>query len=302
MLTAVEKAHYRWHDRSMDNEVIVAFTEYQQSQHLSPATIRNRRSILRTLAMRTGLPLLEQTQRSIRTHLGRSGIAAGTARTERNAIVRFYDYCVLDGYLETNPAARIPAVKAPKGEPRPFARAQIEELLRVTRQQRSRAMLMLGYYQGFRVSQIARVHGNDIDMLTRTIRTVAKGNKERRLPAHPQIMELAVDMPTGDWWFPSPKFPGKPIDGHAVTDRLTLIKKRAGIDDPRLTPHSLRHSFGTDLVDAGVDIRVIQELMLHEDLSTTQIYTKVSEQRKREAIEQLGAIDAPYRSPLRAVA
>lgn len=290
MLTAVQKAQFRWHDRSMNNEVIAAFAEYQRSQRLSEATIRNRQSILTTLWKRTGIDLLEQNQRTIRTHLGRPGISAGTAVTERNAIKAFYDYCVADGYLEANPTDRIPKVKAPKGEPRPFSREQIQELLKVTRQQRSRAMLMLGYYQGFRVSQIARVRGDDIDLLTRTIRTVAKGNKERRLPLHPEIEELSKVMPQG-WWFPSPKHRGQPISGHAVTDRLTLIKKRAGITDPRLTPHSLRHSFGTDLVDQGVDIRVVQELMLHEDMSTTQIYTRVSEQRKREAIEKLRAVE-----------
>ena len=286
----------------MNNEVIAAFTVYQQSQRLSPATIRNRGSILSTLMKRSGVNLLEQTQRTIRTHLGRVGISAGTARTERNAIVTFYDYCVIDGYLEENPAARIPAVKAPKGEPRPFAREQIEELLRVTRQQRSRAMIMLGYYQGFRVSQIARVRADDVDHLTQTIRTVAKGSKDRRLPMHPEIGKLSRTMPAEGWWFPSPKHEGQPISGHAVTDRITILKKRAGITDARLTPHSLRHSFGTDLVDQGVDIRVVQELMLHEDLSTTQIYTRVSEQRKREAIEKLHAIDSPYRPPLSLVA
>ena len=59
------------------------------------------------------------------------------------------------------------------------------------------------------------------------------------------------------------------------------------VTDPKLTPHSLRHSFGTDLVEAGVDIRVVQELMMHEDLTTTQIYTGVSSRRKREGIELL---------------
>lgn len=76
-----------------------------------------------------------------------------------------------------------------------------------------------------------------------------------------------------------------------MTDLITKAKKRAGITDPKLTPHSLRHAFGTELVEAGVDIRVIQELMMHESLQTTQIYTGVPEERKRVALVALPRIE-----------
>lgn len=291
MLSASERARVRWHAGSMDNELLQAFAEYMQAQRLSPATIRNRVSILTTLAARTGVPLLEQTQRTIRAHLGRGGIKSSSAVTERNAITTFYTYLMVDGYIEESPAERVPVVKAPKGEPRPFTREQIVLMLDAAARPLTRAMILLGYFQGFRVSQIARVRGDDIDLVTMTIRTVAKGGKERRLPLNAEIAKLALAMPREGWWFPSPKHTGLPISGHAVTDRITIIKQRAGIVDPRLTPHSLRHSFGTDLVEGGADIRVVQELMLHEDLSTTQIYTKVSERRKADAIALLKPLD-----------
>ena len=82
----------------------------------------------------------------------------------------------------------------------------------------------------------------------------------------------------------------------SVTDLITKAKRRAGITDPHPTPHSLRHAFGTELVEEGVDIRVIQELMMHESLQTTQIYAGVSERRKRAAMEALPSIVAPDRS------
>ncbi len=157
-------------------------------------------------------------------------------------------------------------------------------------------MILIGYYQGFRVSQIARVRGDHIDLESMTVYTLGKGGKERVLPLHPVIAELAKTMPRVGWWFPARDGRDAPIKGHSVTYLISTAIRRAGILDPTLTPHSLRHSFGTDLVEAGVDIRVVQELMMHSSLETTQIYTRVSEQRKRSGILNLAPIPLPRRS------
>lgn len=276
----------------MDNEVITAFNEYQRSQNLSPATIRSREALIRGVTTFTGVPLTQATPSDLRRFQGRDGVSAGTKRAERSALRAFYTFAIEDGYLDTNPADRLPVVRVPKGEPRPFARAQIEAMLHSGAYRRTRAMILIGYYQGFRVSQIARVRGDDIDHLTQTIRTLGKGGKERRVPLHPVISELARQMPPG-WWFPARGGEDRPISGSSVTDLITKAKKRAGITDPKLTPHSLRHSFGTELVDQGVDIRVVQELLLHESLSTTQIYTRVSEARKRAGLESIAPMAIP---------
>lgn len=157
-------------------------------------------------------------------------------------------------------------------------------------------MMLLGYYQGFRVSSIAAVHGQDIDLHAGRIRTVGKGGKVRSVPLHPMIAELAETMPRDDWWFPARNGRTGHIQPSSVTNLITKAKKRAGITDPELTPHSLRHAFGTDLVEADVDIRVVQELMMHESLATTQIYTRVSERKQREGIHALVARDIPQHS------
>lgn len=280
----------------MNNDVIAAFSEYQLAARLSPATVRNRASLLRTFVKRQGVALLDATPRDLRRHLGRDGITPGTARTERNALRAFYEYAVEDGYLDANPAAKLPTVHVDRGRPRPFTSEQVVAMLRSGAYRRTRAMILLGWFQGFRVSQIARVRGDDIDLLTRTIRTVAKGAKHRRVPLHPVIAELAERMPLEAWWFPARDGSDRPITGGSVTDLITRAKKRAGILDPRLTPHSLRHGFGSELVGLGVDIRVIQELMLHEDISSTQIYTHVPEDRKAAAVGQLRSIAIPERA------
>lgn len=272
------------------------FASFQKSKGLADTTVRNRDSILRTLAARSGRSLMDVDLYDLRDHLGRPSVAAGTRRTERGAMVAFFSFAHQDGLRSDNPALRLSPISAPKGQPRPFTNEQIDAMLASGAYRRTRAMILIGYYQGFRVSQIAAVHGHDIDLMTQTIRTVGKGSKEGVLPLHPIIAELAKHMPADDWWFPARSGRTGHVSGAAVTNLVTNAKKRAGILDPNLTPHSLRHAFGTDLVESGVDIRVVQELMMHASLATTQIYTGVSARLKREGIGHLAAHDVPVRS------
>lgn len=272
------------------------FATFQRARNLAETTIRNRASILTGLERHAGRPLLDLSVRDLRAYLARPGLAPASMVTIRQAMRSFYTWAVDDGLRDDDPSARLPRVRAPKGEPRPFTRQQIEAMLTAGAYAKTRAMILLGYYQGFRVSSIAAVHGHDIDHLGQTIRTTGKGGKERRLPLHPVIAELAQRMPADDWWFPARGGRTGHIHPASVTDLITKAKRRAGITDPHLTPHSLRHAFGTELVEEGVDIRVIQELMMHESLQTTQIYAGVSERRKRAAMEALPSIVAPDRS------
>lgn len=304
MNNAVSRAQNRWATSDVDADLFAAFAAYERAANLAITTIRNRASILRTLQKHTGMSLLDVSIRELRSFIGRPSTeageprAAGSMRTERAAVRAFYAFLVADGYLEVSPAEKLASVHVPKGEPRPFSPEQIDAMLAAGAYRKTRAMILLGYYQGFRVSSIARVHGRDIDLEEGTIRTVAKGGKTRTVPLHPVIAELALVMPRDWWWFPGrgTRLGHGPVRATSVTERITAAKVRAGITDPTLTPHSLRHAFGTDLVEAGVDIRVVQELMLHESLSTTQIYTRVSGDRKRDGIQTLGTRALPTRS------
>lgn len=280
----------------MESDTLSAFTIYERGKNLAETTIRNRASILRTLERSAGRPLLELDITDLRQHLGREGISAGTRVTERGVFAAFYTYLQDEGLRADNPAQRLASIHAPKGEARPLSAEQIDRMLGSGAYRKTRAMILLGYYQGFRVSQIARVRGEDIDLESGTIRTVGKGGKIGVLPLHPVIGELAQTMPRTGYWFPARGGRSGHMRSGSVTDLITKAKKRAGILDPKLTPHSLRHAFGTDLVEEGVDIRVIQELMMHSSLSTTQIYTRVSERRKREGLLHLPERDLPAHS------
>jgi integrase/recombinase XerD len=293
---AYARAVERWSTGAMDDDVLAAFAAYQRAQGLAPATIKNRHSIASGIPRRLGVSLLTASTAHLRDHVGRDGVSLGTRRTERAALVAFYAFAVEEGYRDDDPTMRLPKIRAPRGAARPFSQDQICRMLESGAYARTRAMILLGYYQGFRVSSISRVHGRDVDLESQTISTVAKGSKRLTLPLHPVIAELARDMPADDWWFPSDQLEQGHIRSGTVTDAVRDAKRRAGITDPTLTAHSLRHAFGTDLVDAGVDIRVIADLMGHESVATTQIYTRVSAERRRDGLNQLHGVVAPSRS------
>lgn len=277
--------------------VVDDFMWSQRAQGFSECTVRNRLSIIRGLERIAGTSCLDVDTATVVAYIGRPGIKASSRRINLVALQTFFQFAVARHLRRDDPTEGIPMVRVPKGRPRPFTPAQIDAMLESGAYRRTRAMILIGYYQGFRVSQIARVHGHDIDAAGRTIRTTSKGSKERRLPLHPVIAELAQSMPVDGWWFPA-RGDGRegPINSSSVTNLITLAKKRAGIHDPKLTPHSLRHSFATHMVDKGVDIRVIQELLLHESLGTTVIYAGVSERVAREGIETLHGVSIPQQS------
>lgn len=301
---ALARADERWSRSGMNDETTLRdFAAFQKSIGLAPTTIRNRHSILSHLHKSIGRPLLEMTTADLRRHLGRDSrqsdgkpISLGTRRTERNAIVAFYTYALNDELIDSDPSRRLEKIRAPRGKARPFTREQIDAMLTSGAYRRTRVMILLGYYQGFRVSSIANVHGHDIDIAGGTIRSVVKGNKQLILPLHPVIAAIAATMPTDDYWFPARGGRTGPILSGSVTDAIRDAKVRAGIHDDELTAHSLRHSFGTDLVEAGVDIRIIAELMGHESVATTQIYTAVSAEKKRAGLHALNSGIIPRKS------
>jgi len=282
---------------AVDNGALIdAFSLYQRAADIADSTIKNRESILRSAASELNGPLVEATTAELRQVMGREGIKPSTRRTYRNAVRAFYRFLVEDGYRGDDPSDRLPRVVVPRDQPRPFATDEIERLLTTGAYKRTRAMILLGYYQGFRVSSISRTRGEDIDVRSGTITTVVKGGRTVSLPLHPVIAELAESMPPEGWWFPARNGADGPIRPGAVSDLIAKAKKRAGIVNPRLTAHSLRHAFGTELLDAGVDVRIVQELMTHASLSTTQLYTKVNDRQKRAGIGALPSGTVPVRS------
>lgn len=278
-----------------DTHLLEAFADYQRSGNRADRTIQTRESILRAFAARQETTLLEATVFHMRRDIGREGIAPSTRATTRATFLAFYGFIQAEELRADNPASRLPVVKVPPHRPRPYTQEQIDRLLNSGAYTRTRAMILLAAYQGLRASEIAAMHSDDIDPHAGTLKVFGKGGRTDYLPLHPIVAELAPRMNHG-WWFPARRGKEGHIKGQSVSGLLTNARERAGIVDKDLTGHSLRHSFGTELVRNGANIRAVQELMRHSSLQTTQRYTQVLDEDRRTALAVLPVRVAPVKS------
>lgn len=275
--------------------LLTAYETHQRAQRRAERTIEGRRNLLLAVARQTGKGPEEITFDDLLARMGR-GIAASSMQRERSDLQSFFGWAKEHRRLSSNPAKNLPRVSVPRNKPRPLTIAQIEAMLTSGAYRRTRVMIILGLYQGLRAHEIAKFRGDHIDLTSNTLQVLGKGNKEATLPLHPIVAQVATTMPAG-FWFPSR---GTNTQGHihyrSVSDLMSRAIRRAGITDPRITGHSLRHAFGTELVSGGVDIRIVQELLRHESLTSTQIYTNVTDRQKRDGQSVLPVVRLPYSS------
>lgn len=228
----------------------------------------------------------------------RSGAATSSVARQLAAVRMLHRYLSIEGERSDDPAAELEGVRVPSGIPKPLTEAQVTSLLDavvVTEpiHRRDLALIELLYATGARISEAVGLSIGEIDLDARLVRLYGKGAKERIVPFG-STAAAALE----DWFSPSGRALIVPDrwrsrdDAEAVFlntrgGRLTrqaawqVIKKygaRAGIGD-QLSPHVLRHSCATHLLDHGADLRVVQEMLGHASISTTQIYTKVSQER-----------------------
>lgn len=279
------------------------FEEYQLAAHLSSKTILNRAECLLLLSRLSGQTPEAVTRRDVlrmmaRSH-ARSGepLSAGTRQAERSYLRAFFGWMRSEGRREDDPSEALPKVKVPRSRPRPLRLDQVENMLDSGAYRRTREMITIAALTSLRIGEIVRIRGEDFDAIAMTISVRRKGGYRQAVHLTGAALEIADAMPRSGWWFPSPyknnQFPGG--DGHilmkSASTSIGKAIRRAGIVDVRLTGHSLRHFYATTLVKEGVPIRVVQELLGHASLATTQIYTLVDDEQEREAITHLPTIE-----------
>ncbi len=211
---------------------------------------------------------------------------------------RFYAWLLRDRQIDADPTRLLESPRAERALPLSLNEQEVEKLLDAPDTAsdvgyRDRAMLELLYATGLRVSELVNLQLSNVSMEPGVIRIMGKGNKERLVP----VGEVALDWLAGYLRHVRPSLlQNRPVETNAVfvTQRggaLTrqafwyMIKrhaKTAGIDPEKLSPHTLRHAFATHLLNHGADLRVVQMLLGHSDISTTQIYTHVADQRLRD--------------------
>lgn len=205
-----------------------------------------------------------------------------TRWTYHTALSAWFLWLQKRGHRVDNPMVTIDRPRRSKGEPHPVSDKDMQRILTVRAHRRTRAMLMLAAFEGFRVHEIAKVKGEHLNLVDRTITVTGKGGITATLPLHSRVVEVAYQMPRKGFWLPGPDRGHQRRESVSGTIKEAMI--RAGVPG---SAHSLRHWFGTALVEAGVDLRTVQTLLRHQNLATTEIYTKVSERRRADGIERL---------------
>lgn len=213
-----------------------------------------------------------------------------TAATYHSYLRAWFKWLVLEEHRIDNPMIKLGTVKYPERVPRPVADDALVRLLTTRMHHRTRVMILLASLAGLRVSEVAKVKGEDFDLDKRIFYVTGKGKKRAAQPIHPLVYQAALTMPKKGWWFPGMRHRAHlNVRGKSVSMIIGNAMRRAGIPG---TPHSLRHWFGTTLLEDGADLRTVQELLRHSSLATTAIYTKVPDGRRHEAVNKLD----PYRA------
>jgi len=222
-----------------------------------------------------------------------AGAARATVARRAATLRSYFDYLRRRGIIAVDPASRLSAPRGGGRLPQVVSASDLNDLLEnvpVGGDDRTRALacrdlavLELLYGAGLRVSELCGVRRGDLNLKDRSVVVLGKGSKERRLPLHDQVIRaleqwLSVGLPLLSTETTSPDAVFVNQRGNALQPRdvRRILDARSAVP---IHPHALRHSFATHLLDGGADLRVVQELLGHASLETTQIYTHVSKER-----------------------
>jgi integrase/recombinase XerD len=266
--------------------LIVDWELWQLAARRSERTVEERIRVISQFADELGSsPVTAQPIEIVRWLARHSDWSESTNATYHSYLRSWFAWlCIMD-HRTDNPMLKLASPRYPDRVARPVSDDGLIRLLTMRMHHRTRVMILLAALAGLRVSEIAAVRGEDIDVSKPALYVKGKGGKRNALPLHPLLVEAALTMPRRGWWFPgNSRRPGYPIRSKGVSDNIGNAMRRA---DVLGTPHSLRHWFGTTLLDDGADVRTVQELLRHRSLATTQIYTKVPDGRRVDAVGRL---------------
>jgi len=225
----------------------------------------------------------------------RKGLSARSVARNISATKMFFRFLTSEGYIKENPARLLETPRLPRRLPDVLSMAEVERLLAkpdpsTPMGKRDCAMLELLYATGLRVSELVGLKVLSINLESGHVRTFGKGSKERLVPMGGKAIQ-AVREYVSNGRFQLLKganlpylflnFRGRPLTRQGFWKIIKKYGKEAGIQK-EITPHSLRHSFASHLLEAGADLRSVQVMLGHEDISTTQIYTHVTRKRLKE--------------------
>lgn len=290
-------------------EYLALFQEYLMvelglSKNTQLAYLRDLRLLMKSLQLKADEELLQVSRQQLIAYLVRlkqEGRAASTVARKLASIKAFYRFLTAERYIRRNPAEVLEAASRGLHLPKVLSVQEVERLLDEPNLgtldgYRDKTMLELLYATGMRVSELVNVPVKNVDMKMQYVIVMGKGSKERMLPlgrtalhylehyltvVRPQLLhgkpDKAAELFVTGW--------GGPMTRERFYEIIVSYGKSAGISK-RVTPHMLRHSFATHLLNNGTDLRIVQELLGHADISTTQIYTHLDVERLREVYDK----------------
>jgi len=234
--------------------------------------------------------------------LGARGLSPATAARRRAAVRQFYRFVLGEGWRDDDPSRRVEAPKKGRPLPKVLSREEMDRLIAAAGARdgaqglRFGCMVELAYASGLRISELTALPLAAVVRDPAYLIVKGKGGKERVAPLNAAARTAVKTylgvrnkfLPKGDrsnpWLFPSRGKAGR-LTPRRFAQVLDEAAADAGIDPERVSPHVLRHAFATHLLEGGADLRVVQKLLGHADIATTQIYTHVASDRLREIVQ-----------------
>lgn len=293
----------------MGNEAVNRFLEMMSAERGASANTLEAygRDVEEFLTYCGGLALKEISRDDVGDfvqYLGREGRSPKTVARKLSAVREFFKFLYTEKDIKDNPAADVLTPKQEKPLPKFLSEDEIKRLIAAAKEcsglkgRQMTAMLELMYASGLRVSELVSLPENCINFDRRQVFVRGKGSKERVVPVAPAAIQAVFDyLEQRDcfiregrrsiWLFPSKSSRSGHISRDTFFKRLKELAVKAGIYPSRVTPHVLRHSFATHLLNHNADLRSVQKMLGHESINTTEIYTHILSDKLLETVQKL---------------
>ena len=283
-----------------DRQILDAFIDnIWIEKGLSPNTLDSYRSDLEQFATwleKNNLSYIKTSKKEILSYLSflfQKGLGSKTVARNLSSLKSFFRYLVFKSIIPNDPSSEVETPKLLKSIPKSISEKEVEALLAAPDEKtdiglRDKTMIETLYSCGLRISELTNLELLNLNMRQGVIRVIGKGQKERLVPMGDQLIGLLelyisssrknlLDKRHSDFLFLSTR--GQRMTRQSFWHRIKHYCLASGFEPDKISPHVLRHAFATHLLNNGADLRVVQLLLGHSDLNTTQIYTEVARQR-----------------------
>jgi integrase/recombinase XerD len=248
-----------------------------------------------------------ETCQAYMASLHASGLSARTAARRLSALRQFHLFLLQEGVRTDDPTSHLDTPRLPRPLPKFLSEQEVDSLLEAATRKPGRpgalgrAALEILYATGMRVSELLSLPRSALGARAETMIIKGKGNKERLVPLSEAAKTaaaalLAATTQQSRWLFPG-RDPRQPQTRQAFFLLLKQIALEAGLDPARVSPHVLRHSFASHMLARGADLRSLQMLLGHADISTVQIYTHIQTERLRKVVEEAHPLSETWSAP-----